>query len=220
MKTNEIIIKATAIRDCLKFCMDYQENPIDDSLLPIPPFKISDQIKLIIVGQDPTIRNKTKRKNVETTLNLDKQGPLRKYILDICFKLEIDFHNIYATNVFKYFYLNPPSETFYILQNHLCPNLKLLKEELSNFPNLPVITLGDPVLKLLTKDQNNSEIKYFWDYNPNTKSSNMNFKYCQDKDNQLDRKIFPMPHQPSISKGFYSKFFKDYIDLLRKEFKN
>lgn len=220
MKTNEIIIKATATRDCLKFCKDYPGNPIDDSLLPIPPFKISDQIKLIIVGQDPTIRNKIKRKNIETTLNLDKQGPLRKYILDICSILEINIQNIYATNVFKYFYKDPPSATFHILQNHLYPNLKLLKEELSNFPNLPVITLGEPVLKLLSKDQNNSEIKYYWDYNHNTKTSNKNFKYCQEKDNLLDRKLFPMPHQPSISKGFYSIFFKEYCDFIIYNFKN
>jgi uracil-DNA glycosylase len=218
MKINEIIIKAKIIRDFLKFNDDSIENQIDDTLLPIPPYKISNQIQLIIIGQDPTIRNESRRENIDTTLNLDKGGSLRNYIEKICSKLNIGFENIYGTNVFKYFYKNPPADTIKVLQAHLSPNLKLLKEELSIFPGVPIITLGEPVLKLLSKDLKIAKMTYYWDYNLETKISNGNLKYCQKEDNLLERNFFPIPHQPSMSKEFYAKYFDDYLEFIRKNY--
>ena len=218
MKTNEIIITAKIIRDFLKFNDDFPDNPIDDTFLPIPPYKISNQIHLIIIGQDPTIRNESRRENIDTTLNLDKGGSLRNYIEKICSKLNIGFENIYGTNVFKYFYKYPPSDTFKVLKAHLSPNLKLLKEELSTFPEVPIITLGEPVLKLLSEDVKNAKMTYYWDYNPSTKKSNGNLKYCKKDDNLLERNFFPIPHQPSMSKEFYAKYFDDYLDFIGKNY--
>ncbi len=50
MKTNEIFLKSLNIRDHLKATQDFPINPIDTSLLPVLPYRISDKIKLVILG--------------------------------------------------------------------------------------------------------------------------------------------------------------------------
>jgi len=94
MKINEVQLKAILIRDYLKSFRDFDENPIDLNLLPVIPFKVSNDIKLIIIGQDPTIRKEARRELIKTTLNLDKSGSLRNYIETLCEGLNIDFANV------------------------------------------------------------------------------------------------------------------------------
>jgi uracil-DNA glycosylase len=207
MKTSEVFIKSLEIRDNLKKNADSEENPIDDSLLPVLPYRISRGISLIIIGQDPTIQNEVAREDIEYTLNLDKAGALKTYIRQICEGLNISFENIYATNVFKYFYTIPPAQTIHILQAHLDLNLALLKEELSTFSNAKIITLGEPVLKLLAgQDQ---MVRNFWGYDGNP------FSYCSAINNRLGRNFYPFPHQPSIRKVFYREHLSDYIVFVQ-----
>lgn len=135
---------------------DYAENRIDVLLNSniIQPYIGSDDIRLIIIGQDPTVKNINSRKKIETTLNLDKKNALASYISRICNGLGLSLSNVYATNLFKYFYTNPPASTMNVLYNHIQPNLELLREELNAYPSCPIITLGEPLLKLLTnKDE-------------------------------------------------------------------
>lgn len=214
MKVTEIFIKSLEIRDFLKQRNDFAENQIDDSLLPVLPFRISRKIKLIIIGQDPTVKLTESRKTIEYTLNLDKNGSLKIYLDKICQELGIKFDNIYATNIFKYFYTSPPERTMYILENHLLINIKLLKEELSAYRKIPIITLGLPVLRLLAGDK--SQVSYYWDYNKKTKSTNGNFKLCPAKDNILISDLFPFPHQPSITHGFYKNTLIEYLAFVKK----
>lgn len=101
MNVNDIINEVLKIRLELT---DVPTNPIDFGLSPVKPYIGDEDIKLIIIGQDPTIRNKQQRKYIETTLNLDKNGALRNYVERICGTLGISIRNIYATNIFKYFY--------------------------------------------------------------------------------------------------------------------
>ena len=61
MHLSEVIQKAILIRDYLKNFMDDPLNEIDDSLLPVTPFKINSEIKVIIIAQDPTIQQKKSR---------------------------------------------------------------------------------------------------------------------------------------------------------------
>lgn len=150
MNTIKVIEETLELRKKLKSEMDSAENPIDMVLDPIPPFKGSGEIKLIIIGQDPTIKNQDQRCKIRYTLNLDKSGSLKTYITEICSSLGIGLENVYATNIFKYFYSNPPAKTMDILYNHLDMNLKLLRNELQIYPDLPVITLGEPVLQLIS----------------------------------------------------------------------
>jgi len=73
-----IVDEATEIRDDLK---NNKENPIVTSSpkskssskypQPIPPYIGSGEIKLIIIGQDPTVGSIATRKKIKTTLMLD-----------------------------------------------------------------------------------------------------------------------------------------------------
>lgn len=190
-------------------------NPIQSESGIVPPFIGKGEIKLIIIGQDPTIRNVKSRKNINVTLNLDKNGALRTYIERICLALGIQLDNVYATNLFKYFYTTRPSQTFDVLKAHLNENLKLLAKELSAFPKCPIITLGEPVLKLLVKESTPPVVSFYWDYDKKTKSSNGEFHFVLAKDNKLSRDFFPFCHQPSISKEFYNQTFEQYVDFTK-----
>ena len=207
MKPSEVFIKSLEIRDNLKKNADFEENQIDDFLLPVLPYRISRGISLIIIGQDPTVQNEIAREDIEYTLNLDKAGALKTYIRQICEGLNISFENIYATNVFKYFYTIPPAQTMHILQAHLELNLALLKEEITTFPNAKIITLGEPVLQLLAGEE--QKVRNFWGYNGNP------FSYCSAINNSLGRNFYPFPHQPSIRKVFYREHLRDYIEFVR-----
>jgi len=215
MNKQEIFNSSLMIRDELKIKNDFEINPIDTSLLPIPPYSLSDDIKLIILGQDPTVKKPESRLKIKHTLNLDKGGSLRKYINDICFALGISFENVYATNVFKYFYTIPPEKTMNVIYSHLHKNLELLKKELANYPDVPIITLGLPVLKLLANE--NKQVSYYWDHNKKTKLSNGIFKFCGGSENKLNRDFFPLPHQPSLAKDFYSSNLQDYLKFVKSK---
>ena len=190
-------------------------NPFQPESGIVPPFIGKGEIKLIIIGQDPTIRNIESRKNINVTLNFDKNGALRTYIERICLALGIQLDNVYATNVFKYFYTTPPAQTFDVLKAHLNDNLTLLTRELSTSPKCPIITLGEPVLKLLVKESTPPIVRYYWDYDKKTKSSNGDFHFVLAKDNKLSRDFFPFCHQPSISKAFYKNTFNHYVNCMK-----
>lgn len=192
-------------------------NPIQLGPGIIPPFIGKDEIKLIIIGQDPTIRNVERRSNIVVTLNLDKNGALRAYIERICSSLGIQLDNVYATNVFKYFYAIPPAQTLEVLKAHLNDNLALLTKELSVFPECPIITLGEPILKLLVNEGNPDIVRYYWDYDKKTKSSNGDFHFVSANDNKLARDFFPICHQPSIRKDFYNKTFDQYMSFINSK---
>jgi uracil-DNA glycosylase len=220
VKTSEIVSKSVLIRDFLKTFEDFGINPIDASLLSIPPYRPSNAVKLIIIGQDPTIKNENQRSEIEFTLNLDKDGPLKRYIQRICTALGVDFENIYATNVFKYFYSKPPATTMDVLKKHLPANLALLKEEFAAFDNVPIVTLGEPVLRLLQNDNCPLDVKHFWGYDKKSQETNGRFSFSKEADNKLGLPFFPLPHQPSISKAFYAKTFDSYLDFMKQELLN
>lgn len=182
-------------------------NLVKQELGFVPPCFGKADIKLIIIGQDPTIQNVERRKNIKCTLNLDKAGSLTRYVEQICEGLGITIENVLATNIFKYFYTKPPAQTFNILTKHLSPNLDLLKRELSSFQSVPIITLGEPVLKLLTNDR--AKVRYYWGYDSKTKASNGVFTSVKAAENKLGQIIYPFCHQPSLRKHFY----KDTLDL-------
>ncbi len=210
----DIIKNAESVRTNLKNQNDFSVNPIDMSLPIILPFIGKDEIKLIIIGQDPTIRNSATRKKITCTLNLDKKNALKVYVDEICKELGISIENVYATNIFKYFYTIPPADTKEVLQNHLALNMDVLKQELAGYKNTPVITLGEPVLQLLTTDK--TKVRTFWDYNKKTGIRNCNFSLSTATNNKLNRDLYPFPHQPSLRKEFYKNTLKDYIKFMRK----
>ena len=205
-------------RQHLKEKRDFEVNPIDLSLPVIPPFRGKKQIKLILLGQDPTVKVAASRQKISCTLNLDKNNSLRKYVDRICNILGITLENIYATNLYKYFYSIPPARTPEVLLNHLPENLDLLKKELLIYGKIPVLTLGEPVLQLLTHP--NNKVKRYWDYDIRKKISNGNFLCLEAKDNLLNLDVFPLPHQPSLHYNLYNTNLENYLQIVKKAIKN
>ena len=168
---------------------DSKENPIVGGY--VPPYIGKGEIKFVIIGQDPTVRNPKSREKIACTLNLDKNGSLRAFVERICRVLNVSMDNLYATNLFKYFYTVPPANTPDVLKRHLEPNLELLREELAslNLPkNTPIITLGQPVLRLLLKDEvpeGMRSVRYYWDYRRKLRMSFGNWKFVKSKHNRL-----------------------------------
>lgn len=71
--------QADILRRELVIMSQLPENPIDLNFPVISPYIGNDVIKLIVIGQDPTIRNVKSRKNISFTLNLDKSNSLKTW---------------------------------------------------------------------------------------------------------------------------------------------
>jgi hypothetical protein len=96
------------------------------------------KIRLIVIGQDPTVKNEASRETIETVLNLDKQhSSLYNYISLICEKLGLDLpQHVYFTNYAKNFFTHPSTQIVECNLLHEVSQywLPLLQEELSIFP--------------------------------------------------------------------------------------
>ncbi|HBL35083.1 MAG TPA: hypothetical protein DDZ96_14925 [Porphyromonadaceae bacterium] len=206
------------IRRCL-FADDVLNKDIDFTHKFIPPYtkanNISD-IKLIIIGQDPTIRELESRKDINTTLNLNKKGSLRSFVNHICTELSFDIEkDIYATNLYKCFFNFPPADDERILYRHFKYWADFLIDELNVFGDSTVISLGEPLIKQLLHCKN-KEVKYYWDYIGNSQSGK-NFKFINPKDNYLNRQLFPIAHQPTCNRNkFYNEYLSYYLDFIKQ----
>lgn len=77
---------------------------VENRTVPVP-FLGEGEIRLIVLGQDPTVKNEKSRAGIRTVLNLDKEGSLKRYLRRICQGLGIGLEeNVYATNVVKNFF--------------------------------------------------------------------------------------------------------------------
>jgi len=102
--------KANQILNKLK--QDPEISQFEDAPFPIPKnFKGVGEIKLILFGQDPTVKNLKSRAKITTVLNLDRNGHLRRYLEGVCevMGLKLD-ENVCATNYFKNFFIKPPTQ--------------------------------------------------------------------------------------------------------------
>ena len=191
-----------------------------DGTLPIPrPYHGSGKIKLIVLGQDPTVKDVQSRRTIETVLNLDRKGSMRVYLVGVCNDLGLQLaDNVYATNLYKNFFIRPPTQITEIdvFQEFLGFWLPLLKDELELFPGVPVITLGEPVLAPLVGENVSAKVRDYWGYTPGWKEGReASFQYIRAADNQLNRIVFPFPHQPSLRKEFYRARLRDYAAFVK-----
>ena len=113
------------------------------SNLPIPVVKRgTGPIKLIILGQDPTVKDEAGRAKIKTVLNLDKKGGLLVYLAKIAKGLDLDLNaNVYATNYLKCFFTHPPTQIkeIDIFQAFGPYWLPLLLDELKEFEGVPIV---------------------------------------------------------------------------------
>ena len=199
---------------------DPELGPFADQSLPIPKvFRGTGKIKLVILGQDPTVKNEASRKRIKTVLNLDKNNSLRRYLVEVCTGLGLDLdENVYATNYFKNFFIKPPTQIDEIdVFTAFAPYwLPILKEEIAEFPEVPLITLGEPLLGAVVRLNASPKVRDYWGYNSGWKVGVTEpFSHLEQDMNVLKRMSFPFPHQPSIQKQFYRERIGWYIDFVK-----
>lgn len=221
-KRIEMQQKADAILKKLLFVDCPIKNYVENRLVP-EPFCGTGKIRLVILGQDPTVRNPETRNSITTVLNLNKKGSLRSYIKRICNGLGIDLDaNVYATNLVKNFFTEPPTSIreVNVLREASKYWLELLKDEINNFPESVILSLGEPVLSVLVRSPGSAKVRDYWGYTKEWKASKQSdFRCIDSRLCILERSVFPFPHQPSISKRFYMDRFKNYLAYVRKKLK-
>jgi len=185
-----------------------------DFLQPYSRANKCEDIKLIFIGQDPTVKVPESRNKITATLNLDKNNSLKSYLSFVCNILQINLEKeVYATNLYKCFFNFPPAKDESILSRHFKIWADLLINELRIFKNPIIISLGEPLIKQLIHS-GEKEVKYFWNYVGNT-SSDKNFKAIDAKNNYLQKRIYPIAHQPTWSQNkFYRDYLNDYLQFV------
>jgi len=193
---------------------------IDLRYNPPIPFRGEGEIKLIVLGQDPTVREPIYRNKIKVTLLLDRPGKIRTYLESICVSIGISLEkNIYATNLLKNFFTQPPDQIRKVKPEFIRRVaqywLPLLIEEIVEFKNVPILTLGEPVLNCLTKTSDPILIRNLWGYE-GLAMYGREFHYLPANDNVLDRIVFPFPHVHGIEHKFYRVQMRDYLDYMKK----
>ena len=197
-----------------------------DTKLPVPrPFHGTGEIRLFIIGQDPTVRRAESRKTITTTLNLDRGGSLRTYLDRLCSDLGLDLdENVYASNACKGFFTEPPTsiDTCDVLAESAPVWLPLLQEELDHFPDAVVISLGQPILTVLVQPGKPTEMKRYWGYHPDWKRKGkfQEMHAIQAVDSTMGRTIYPFVHQPTMRgprAAFYRRRRDEYIQFIRQQ---
>ena len=187
-----------------------------DFILPFSKADNTSEIKLIFIGQDPTVRRQKSRGDIKVTLNLDKENSLKTYLKKVCDILQIDIEKeVYATNLYKCFFKIPPADDQTILTRQFKIWMDFLIYELTVFKNSFVVTLGEPLINQLIHS-NSKQVKHYWDYIGQTKSGG-NFKCNEPFENYLQRRIYPIAHQPTWNRNeFYKTYLKDYLEYLKR----
>lgn len=218
MNSHELSIQTRKVID--KLAQSEISSYINTSYTPPDPFRGRGKIKLIILGQDPTVRDPEHRKNLKIVLLLNQPGRLRTYVQNICKALDIALdENIYATNLLKNFFTDRPDtmrekdpQFFGKAAAYWIP---LLREEIAEFGNVPLLPLGEPVLNCLVKSPERVLIRTFWGYE-GPGHYGRNFGYVKPVDNILSRAVFPFPHLPGLSHEFYRQQMNGYLGFMKK----
>lgn len=195
------------------------QNDIDfsnDFILPFSKADKTSKIKLVFIGQDPTVRREESRGKINVTLNLDKENSLKTYLKKVCETLEIDLGNeVYTTNLYKCFFKFPPADDQTILTRQFKNWMDFLINELTVFKNSIFITLGEPLINQLIH-LNSKKVNYYWDYIGQTKSGKK-FKFNEPFENYLQKRIYPIAHQPTWNRNeFYKTYLSDYLEYIKR----
>jgi uracil-DNA glycosylase len=125
-----------------------------------PFFKQGDDLRLMLIGQDPTIFIRSER--VKRVLMLDEpNGQLTRWLKDLFGKKNFDRLTLYATNLVKCTFEKPPSNFrgggLKFLRPYFGNCNEFLVQEVLNYKPACVITLGEPTHKLFSSILDNSE---------------------------------------------------------------
>jgi len=197
------------------------EPRVDKHHAPPGPFRGRGKIRLVILGQDPTVKKPEDRLGVKVTLCLDQQGRLTTYVKKVCHALDLELdQNIYATNLLKNFFDVPPDTLRkanpLFFQKAASYWIPLLKEEIAEFENVPILPLGEPVLNCLTNSPGGVLIRDYWGYEaPGIYGKK--FGYIKPSENILSRVLFPFPHLPGLTHPLYYGQMEGYLAFMKKQ---
>jgi hypothetical protein len=175
------------------------------------PYRGPAPIRLVVLGQDPTVRSRTTRARLDTVLDLNRGGNLRAFVGRIAGELRTTLDSVYATNVVKSFFEVPPTEYEEprILARFAERWMGLLHRELAELPDVPVVTLGEPVLALLATGPAPRRVREYWGH------QGAEPRALAPEENVLGRRVYPFPHQPSLAGTFYRRSFDKYAAFVR-----
>jgi uracil-DNA glycosylase len=203
---------------------DWTFGPYIDDTLPIPqPFggRNSGPIKLIVIGQDPTVGSAKTRARITHALMLnDEKAKLTVFLSSACTSLGITLKdNVYATNLCKCFFTEPPRrvQSPKLVQETGPVWLDILRQELTLFQDAAVISLGEPVLDVLLKPTARNSMKWFWGHQPRWKHIPQRpFQRVEPDQSTLGRRFYPFIHINSDF-GFYAARRHDYQQFIRHD---
>jgi uracil-DNA glycosylase len=132
----------------------------DLSLHVAPYFKEGDNLRLMVIGQDPTIFRRPER--VKYVLMLDQEnGQLSRWLRRILGEDNFDSLTLYATNLVKCSFRKPPSTAqqggLKFLRPYFRNCREYLVEEISEFQPSLVLTLGETAHKLFVATLDNRD---------------------------------------------------------------
>ena len=221
MTTDQIVARSIAVRD--RLARSDRLAPWIDLKRGVPaPFVGTGDVRLIVLGQDPTVEVERSRDGIRTVLNLDRPGPLRTYIERIASGLGLSRENVYATNVCKHFFIERPTTIWAeqrvdVVKECASEVLPLLIDELQQFPDATVVTLGEPGLPTLVR-AGSSLVRDYWGFAPDWKAGARNeFRMVSADASAVSRPFFPFPHQPSAGKEFYASRFGEFVAFVRSK---
>ena len=193
---------------------------LEPSLSPPAPFFGSGPVKLVILGQDPTVKSRKGRLEVQTVLNLDRPGSLRRYLKQLCEGLGLDINeNVFATNYINVFFQDPPASIKELDLLGLAAEYwrPVLDGQLEPFREVPVLALGQPLLRQLVLPGASRAVRDYWGYQPGWKHRTQGaFTHLDPTVNRLKRPVFPFPHQPSSTKEFYASRRASYLAYMQE----
>lgn len=187
------------------------------------PFIGRGPIRLVIIGQDPTVQKASSRTGICTVLNKDQRGPLRSFLERLCRDLEVDLDSeVYGTNLAKGFFTDRPTTIRKVHQRDVLSEtsarwLPLLRDELAQFPSATVVSLGEPVLPVLVAPGSPNTMKHFWGWQRDWTSKGVKaFSTVSGEQSVLGRAFFPFVHQPCRGE-FYRARRDEYLRFVRTQ---
>ena len=149
----------------------------------------------------------------------DEKAKLTVFLISVCTALDITLkENVYATNLCKCFFTEPPRkvQSPKLIQETGPAWLDILRRELALFPDAAVISLGEPVLDVLLEVTARNRMKWFWGHHPRWKHiPHRPFQRVEPDQSTLGRRFYPFIHINSDF-GFYGDVARpDYQQFIR-----
>ncbi len=148
-------------RECTR-CANIPASPTSRLVgLRVEPFlKVGSGLRVMLVGQDPTIARRPDRVKQVLMLN-QRNGQLSRWLEGIFGAKNFETITLYATNVVKCTFSNPPSRMLEGGLKFLRPYFgncgQYLPDEVLGFRPQCVITLGEPAHKLFISLLDNAD---------------------------------------------------------------